>query len=56
MQVLGHEHAQDLVEVTDPPEVQGGGIVTHLVPSLCNYVFNIPENIQLALGKGTEMR
>ena len=39
MQVLGHEHPQYLVEVPDPPEVQRGRIVPHLVPGLCHHVF-----------------
>ena len=57
MQVLGHEHPQDLVEVADPPEVQGGRIVAHLVPGLCHHVlFQRLVLDQLALGKGTEMR
>ena len=38
MQVLGHEDPQDLVQITDPPEVQRICIVTHLVPGLHQYL------------------
>ena len=53
MQVLGHEHPQYLVEVPDPPEVQRGRIVPHLVPGLCHHVFfqRLKSLINLPWGK-----
>ena len=34
VEVLCSEDSQDLVQVSDPPEVQGGPVVPHLVPGL----------------------
>ena len=41
VQVFGHEHPQDLVQIADPSEVQGGGIVSHFVPGLGRNVIRI---------------
>ena len=56
MQVLGHEHPQYLVEVPDPPEVQRGRIVPHLVPGLCHHVFFQSPKSLINLPWGKEQR
>ena len=56
MQVLGHEHPQDLVEVADPPEVQGGRIVAHLVPGLSHHHVSLQKLSLINLPWGKEQR